>query len=367
MKRIAMLIAAAALLNACGGGSDQAESQASASNESMAGTSAAGSISSSPYRVAAPQGIVINRVDPRLRGRSGEVEVWVSLQQNSVAAERAALAESSGMTTAQGGELAKAMGAVRKAAADHRQRIGESQAALASNIASVGGRELARVQVAHNAIAVRVDASQLEQLALIPGVAKVRPVLNYEMSLSETVPYVGGAAVQASGETGTGVTVAVLDSGIDYTHRNLGGAGHARRPMPPRTARPRPIRCTTTLDGLFPDCEGDRRLRLRRRGLAERLRAHRGPGPDRFPGPRHARGRHHRRQECWTVRMSAWRPAPSCSASRSAAPLRRRATASRCCWQSISHSIRTVTATSAMPLTSSTCRSDRITARSKTT
>ena len=33
MKRIAILIAAAALLNACGGGSDQAESQATASNE----------------------------------------------------------------------------------------------------------------------------------------------------------------------------------------------------------------------------------------------------------------------------------------------------------------------------------------------
>ena len=58
MKRIAMLIAAAALLNACGGGSDQAESQASASNEPMAGTSAARSTSSSPYRVAAPAGIV---------------------------------------------------------------------------------------------------------------------------------------------------------------------------------------------------------------------------------------------------------------------------------------------------------------------
>ena len=84
------------------------------------------------------------------------------------------------MATAQGGELAKAMGAVRKAAADHFQRIGESQAALASNIASVGGRELARVQVAHNAIAVRVwNAAQLTQLAALSGVVAVRPVLNY--------------------------------------------------------------------------------------------------------------------------------------------------------------------------------------------
>ena len=43
MKRIAMLIVSAALLNACGGGSDQAESQAPATNEPMATPSAAGS------------------------------------------------------------------------------------------------------------------------------------------------------------------------------------------------------------------------------------------------------------------------------------------------------------------------------------
>ncbi len=151
--------------------------------------------------------------------------MWVSLAQNSVAAERAALAESSGMATAQGGELAKAKGAVRKAAADHRQRIGESQAALAGNITSLGGRELARVQVAHNAIAVRIDASQLTQLAALSGVAKVRPVLDYEMTLTETVPYVGATAVHAGGTDGKGVKVAVLDSGIDYLHAALFGSG----------------------------------------------------------------------------------------------------------------------------------------------
>ena len=274
MKRIATLIAAAALLSACGG-SDQAESQAAASNASAASASAAdtsaasakaetsaastkavsasaaGSISSSPHRVATPQGIVVNRIDPRLRGRSGQVEVWVSLAQNSVAAERAALAESSGLATAQGGELAKSMRAVRQAAADHRQRIAESQATLASNIAAVGGRELARVQVAHNAIAVRIDASQLTQLAALSGVARIRPVLNYEMTLSETVPYVGGTAVQASGRDGTGVTVAVLDSGIDYTHRNLGGPGTTAAYTAAYGANPADPK-NTTLDGLFP-------------------------------------------------------------------------------------------------------------------
>jgi subtilisin family serine protease len=71
------------------------------------------------------------------------------------------------------------------------------------------------------------------------------------LDLSETVPYVGGAAAQASGRTGAGVKVAVLDSGIDYTHRNLGGAGTAAAyaaAYGTSTSDPK----NTTLDGLFP-------------------------------------------------------------------------------------------------------------------
>src|SRR5206468_1066044 len=43
--------------------------------------------------------------------------------------------------------------------------------------------------------------------------------------LSETVPYIGAAALQSAGVDGHGVRVAVLDSGIDYTHHNMDGSG----------------------------------------------------------------------------------------------------------------------------------------------
>ena len=341
MKRIATLIAAAALLSACGG-SDQAESPAAASNAAAAiasaadtsaasakaangkavSASAAGSISSSPHRVAAPQSIVVNRIDPRLRGRSGQVEVWVSLAQNSVAAERAALAESSGLATAQGGELAKSMRAVRQAASDHRQRIAESQATLASNIAAVGGRELARVQVAHNAIAVRIDASQLTQLAALSGVARIRPVLNYEMTLSETVPYVGGTAVQASGRDGTGVTVAVLDSGIDYTHRNLGGPGTTAAYAAAYGADPADPK-NTTLDGLFPTAKVIGGFDFVGEVLAERPDLgglpHRG-SPTRSTSTVTARTwPTSSLARAWTARIRAWPRVPSSWRSRCAA------------------------------------------------
>ena len=72
---------------------------------------------------------------------------------------------------------------------------------------------------------LEVDADAIEELAADPLVRSLRPVVDYQLDLAETVPYVGATAVQNSGYDGRGVRVAVLDSGIDYTHANLGGPG----------------------------------------------------------------------------------------------------------------------------------------------
>jgi minor extracellular serine protease Vpr len=86
-------------------------------------------------------------------------------------------------------------------------------------------RVIAQVQVVMNAVFVELDASALPILANDPAVVRIAPVANYELDLSETVPYIGASAVQAAGYDGTGVDVAVLDSGIDYYHADLGGSG----------------------------------------------------------------------------------------------------------------------------------------------
>jgi len=44
--------------------------------------------------------------------------------------------------------------------------------------------------------------------------------------LPTTLAYIGGTAVQNNGITGQGVRIAMLDTGIDYTHYNLGGSGN---------------------------------------------------------------------------------------------------------------------------------------------
>lgn len=86
---------------------------------------------------------------------------------------------------------------------------------------------LARLKVVLNALIFDVDAALLPSLASVPGVAAVNPVRNYEQDLSETVPLIGGTAAHSAGYTGAGVNVAVLDTGIDYTHVAFGGAGTA--------------------------------------------------------------------------------------------------------------------------------------------
>ena len=84
---------------------------------------------------------------------------------------------------------------------------------------------IARTRLVLNAVFLEVDAAALPQIALDPAVMAIRPVGNYEMALSETVPYIGASALHSGGLDGSGVRVAILDSGIDYTHANFGGPG----------------------------------------------------------------------------------------------------------------------------------------------
>ncbi|MCS7006710.1 MAG: S8 family serine peptidase [Gaiellaceae bacterium] len=96
-------------------------------------------------------------------------------------------------------------------------------------------RVLGRVQMVMNAVFVEVDASKLAEIARDPAVRRIAPIGAYEKDLSETVPYIGAKAVHDAGVRGKGIRVAVFDSGIDYTHRALGGSGN---PLDYRTNNP---------------------------------------------------------------------------------------------------------------------------------
>lgn len=212
-------IALAVLLGACGGTDTADEGKASAA----AGESRAKLLRADASEEVAGSG----RLDKRLANARGTVAVWVSLDQDSVAARQAKLASAAGLerALAKGGAAGSAAASMKAQLGAHRQSLHKQQQDTSERLASLGASELGRVSVAHNAIAVSVDAAQLASLAALPGVARVRPVLDYQMMLGETVPYVGAAAQHAVGVDGRGVRIAVLDSGVDYTHRNLGGPG----------------------------------------------------------------------------------------------------------------------------------------------
>jgi subtilisin family serine protease len=163
--------------------------------------------------LAVPSGTGLAAVDPRLAGATGTVQIVVQLTDTP-------LIVAAGPNARQRGSL---LGRAQQRA--HVARSRASVEALMAQIGAVGGRELARFSKALVGVAVSVDASRIGEIAGLPGVRSVRPVGDYQLALHDTVPYIGAAAVQGIGFDGTGVRVAVLDSGIDYTHVKLGGSG----------------------------------------------------------------------------------------------------------------------------------------------
>lgn len=116
-------------------------------------------------------------------------------------------------------------GISHQAARAARDAIREGQDALVRRLKAIdpAARLIGGTQLVMNAVVVEASEEAIVQISQDPAVARVAPVGDYRLDLSETVPYIGATSVQQTGYDGTGVRVAVLDSGVDFTHKNLSG------------------------------------------------------------------------------------------------------------------------------------------------
>ncbi|MBV8256386.1 MAG: S8 family serine peptidase [Actinobacteria bacterium] len=178
------------------------------------------------------------------------VTVVVELQQDSVAAQDANSA--SGLNDQQQSQWAS--------------QLQQKQQQVASQIQSQGGQVLAQYQWAYNGMKVRISAAQAYRLQSLPGVAAVYPVQLMKRDNVNGVPLIGAPGVWdgTGGLHGEHMKIAIVDTGIDFTHADFGGPGtaaayanaEAAKTANPQTDPTTIGYCTTTFNNAAVPCFG---------------------------------------------------------------------------------------------------------------
>jgi subtilisin family serine protease len=107
-------------------------------------------------------------------------------------------------------------------------RIEAAQQNLLAALKSLNAVILYRTQRVYNGIAAIVEARDLDAIRRLPGVKAVRPLIPKSLDNWHSVPLIGAPAVwETAGLTGEGITIGIIDSGIDYVHADFGGPAAA--------------------------------------------------------------------------------------------------------------------------------------------
>ena len=162
---------------------------------------------------------------PGASGAEGSIDVqWTPLgvrdAQTTVVLELSgkpvALAEADANRSFTGAEKAAARAALKA-----------KQDGLKGAIQRLGGQVLGDYQFAYNGIKVRIEHSKLNELKALQGVVGVHGLQLVKPENVKGVQLIGAPTVWGglAGLHGENIKIAVIDTGIDYTHANFGGPG----------------------------------------------------------------------------------------------------------------------------------------------
>jgi subtilisin family serine protease len=127
------------------------------------------------------------------------------------------------------------MGSAPAERARHVATLHAAQDRLAAAVTAQGGTVQARFQHAAAGLAVQIPGNRIAAVRALPQVAAVQPIADLELTqaasgagaLSQEAlgKLIRSSEVHALGINGSGVDIAIVDSGVDYTHAKLGGPG----------------------------------------------------------------------------------------------------------------------------------------------
>lgn len=92
--------------------------------------------------------------------------------------------------------------------------------------AQIKGDQIYDLSVGANGIAVRATVRDLVEAAELPEVLSVTRLPLHHIDNATSVPWIGTPQVwEDLGYTGAGITIGIIDTGIDYLHADFGGPG----------------------------------------------------------------------------------------------------------------------------------------------
>ncbi|MGP7959627.1 S8 family serine peptidase [Sanguibacter sp. A247] len=141
---------------------------------------------------------------------------------------RSVFVQLAGSGAADAAASASGTAAKRKAVKDRRAAVGRTADSVLSEARRTDKRATALYEVSNAVpgVALRADADTLVKLADRADVVAIMPIIPKKPANAGADAFTRALATwQNLGETGEGVTIGVIDTGIDYTHAGFGGPG----------------------------------------------------------------------------------------------------------------------------------------------